>query len=379
VVAAVQVAALVLTAVLMEETLPAAQRRRAARARGGAGGCGQQAVQAGASRGEAPAWRTWLGKLRGGQQQGSWAAGEGEEEAWGLLRGASSGAVSFLASSSFSGSSAPSQLAGCPCSMGVQLPPAAAAPHDSVSEHASSRQLRKLAPPAAGAEAGDQLPPPPGSWAEAVLAKAGGARPPGKQQLREGPDQGAAALQLPDRLASSSSVGGAPGAWCELAIRRHSSAGSSSSIARGDSGPLIKSYRPQQDAGVQGWEGARAGVETPRAQAALQQPHILQEGQGQQPQQLQQQHQLKLSTDLQQHQQQPQQQAQEGAGSHADEDAEADADEQLPAWWRDPQVVLAVLSYGAVCCIYCALDELLPTWASAPVAEGGGPGRGGVG
>ncbi|KAI8462328.1 MAG: hypothetical protein J3K34DRAFT_462986 [Monoraphidium minutum] len=40
-------------------------------------------------------------------------------------------------------------------------------------------------------------------------------------------------------------------------------------------------------------------------------------------------------------------------------------------WYRSGQVVLAVLGYGAVCLLFSCLDEVVPIFASAPVAEGG--------
>jgi hypothetical protein len=40
-------------------------------------------------------------------------------------------------------------------------------------------------------------------------------------------------------------------------------------------------------------------------------------------------------------------------------------------WWRNRQVVLSVLGYGAVCLLFICLDEVTPIYASAPLAEGG--------
>jgi hypothetical protein len=40
-------------------------------------------------------------------------------------------------------------------------------------------------------------------------------------------------------------------------------------------------------------------------------------------------------------------------------------------WHRDRQVVLALLGYGAVCLLFCMLDEVMPIFASAPISEGG--------
>jgi hypothetical protein len=44
-------------------------------------------------------------------------------------------------------------------------------------------------------------------------------------------------------------------------------------------------------------------------------------------------------------------------------------DDDAP-WYYDRQVVLAVLGYGTVCLLFCALDELVPIYASAPLAQG---------
>jgi hypothetical protein len=40
------------------------------------------------------------------------------------------------------------------------------------------------------------------------------------------------------------------------------------------------------------------------------------------------------------------------------------------AWYRQPQVLLVLCAYGAVCLLFCAIDELLPIFASAPLPQG---------
>ncbi|GLC73711.1 hypothetical protein PLESTF_001411000 [Pleodorina starrii] len=49
----------------------------------------------------------------------------------------------------------------------------------------------------------------------------------------------------------------------------------------------------------------------------------------------------------------------------------AAAEERLLPWFRYPQIVLTILGYGAVALIFCAVDEVFPIFASAPLTSGG--------
>jgi hypothetical protein len=50
----------------------------------------------------------------------------------------------------------------------------------------------------------------------------------------------------------------------------------------------------------------------------------------------------------------------------------APAGSALLPWYRDRQVVLVLLAYGTVCLLFCAIDELTPIFASAPLQQGEG-------